>query len=326
MRANILPIACIAALLVLLPAPAAAEPDEETLESDLADAISAVADAEDEVDATEARGDELAAQIEDTEAELAALQTELNEYAIYLYTEGELQTTAATLAADNPDEMVAALTFTGYLADQRAAVVADAGELLAQLEAEQDAHADEVQAAEAALEEAEEAADDLEEKLEELQAENAAGPGSDGGAPAADPVPRNSDGSLPSESCSEDDPTTSGCLTPRTLHVYNETKEAGFDRYVSCYRGSGGGEHPLGRACDFAAASGGFEDVDAGGDDKAYGDQLAAWYVNNADALGIEYVIWYREFWSPSSGWKSYSGANGTPAADHTNHVHVSVR
>ena len=37
------------------------------------------------------------------------------------------------------------------------------------------------------------------------------------------------------------------------------------------------------------------------------------------------YVIWYRQIWLPSSGWKSYSGGNGDPSSDHTNHVHLSV-
>ncbi len=318
---------CIAALLALLPATgASADPDEETLESDLADAIEAVAEAEDAVDAAEHRAEALEAEISETETLLEALSGDLNDYAVYLHTEGDLRTTAALLSAQSPDRMVDALTFTEYLADERAALVQDAGALLVDLRSQREAHEAEVATAEQALEEAEAAADDLEDQLDALRAEQAAGPGSDGGAPAADPAPRNSDGSLPSESCTEDDPTTSGCLTPRTLHVYNETREAGFDHYVSCYRSGGSGDHPLGQACDFAANAGGFQDTDATGSDKDYGDRLAAWYVNNADALAVKYVIWYRQFWSPSSGWRSYSGVNGTPAGDHTNHVHVSVR
>lgn len=321
MRNKILTAAMLALLVALLPAPAAAEPDEETLEADLAEAITAVNDAQEQVDAAEARADELAAQIEATQALFDELSTDLNEYALYLYTEGDLQTTNAILSSQSSRDLVDALTYTGFLAQERAALLTDAGQLLAQLEAEQAAHADEVATAAEALATAEKAQEKLEEELEDLRAELAAGPASDGGAPAAGGY--NGSGS---EGCTEDDPTTSGCLTPRTLHVYNETKAAGFDRYVSCYRSGGGGEHPLGRACDWAANASGFVDAAATGGDKDYGDRLAAWYVNNASALGVEYVIWYRQFWSPGSGWRSYSGANGTPAADHTNHVHVSVR
>ena len=46
--------------------------------------------------------------------------------------------------------------------------------------------------------------------------------------------------------------------------------------YASCHRSGGGGEHPKGRACDFSAASGGFEDRSATGGDKAYGDAWPA--------------------------------------------------
>ena len=138
-------------------------------------------------------------------------------------------------------------------------------------------------------------------------------------------APRNSDGSWPSESCSVNDPTpASGCITPRTLHALNQAKAAGFTRYVSCHRPSGSGEHPKGRACDFAAQKGGFGG-DATGGDKTYGNNLAAYFIRNADRLAVLYVIWYRQIWLPSSGWKSYSGAGGDPSSDHTNHVHLSV-
>ncbi|NYT94581.1 hypothetical protein HW126_12275 [Salinispora sp. H7-4] len=141
----------------------------------------------------------------------------------------------------------------------------------------------------------------------------------------AAPAPRNPDGSWPAETCSVNDPTPAdGCITPRTLHALNETKAAGFTRYVSCYRPGSSGEHPKGRACDFAAQQDGFGG-DATGDDRTYGNNLAAFLVDNADQLAVLYVIWYRQIWLPSSGWKSYSGAAGDPSSDHTNHVHLSV-
>ena len=93
---------------------------------------------------------------------------------------------------------------------------------------------------------------------------------------------------------------------------------------MSCHRNGGSGEHPKGRACDFAAQKGGFGG-DATGGDKTYGNNLAAYFLRNASKLGVLYVIWYRQIWLPSSGWRSYSGAGGDPSSDHTNHVHLSV-
>jgi len=143
-------------------------------------------------------------------------------------------------------------------------------------------------------------------------------------SPLAKPAPRNADGDWPKESCTIDDPTTGGCITPRTLHAMKEAKAAGFKRYVYCHRSGGDGEHPKGRACDFAAATGGFENRSATGGDKTYGDNLASFFIKNAGRLGILYVIWYRQIWMPGTGWRSYSGG-GSPAADHTNHVHLSM-
>lgn len=143
-------------------------------------------------------------------------------------------------------------------------------------------------------------------------------------SPVARSAPRNSDGSWPRESCSENDPTTSGCITPRMLHALKETQRLGFTRFVSCYRPGGPYEHPKGRACDFSAQWKGFGG-DAYGGDKLYGNNVAAFLVRNADRLAVLYVIWYRQIWFPATGWRSYRGAYGDPSSDHTNHVHLSV-
>ena len=157
------------------------------------------------------------------------------------------------------------------------------------------------------------------------QGGDAGGSSSGGSSSQAGAARRNSDGSLPGEGCSVNDPTTSGCITPRTLHAMNEAKKDGFTRFVSCFRPSGSGEHPKGRACDFAADKNGFGG-DATGSSRTYGNRLADYFIANASRLGVLYVIWFRRIWLPSSGWKSYSGAGGDPSSDHTNHVHLSMR
>ncbi|HEX2770998.1 MAG TPA: hypothetical protein VHN18_01045 [Micromonosporaceae bacterium] len=143
-------------------------------------------------------------------------------------------------------------------------------------------------------------------------------------SPVARQAPRKSDGSWPRQSCSEPDPTTSGCITPRTLHALKEAQRNGFERHVSCYRPGGPYEHPKGRACDFSAERNGFGG-DAYGGDKLYGNNLTAFLVRNADRLGVLYVIWYRQIWLPATGWRSYRAAYGDPSSDHTNHVHLSM-
>jgi hypothetical protein len=146
---------------------------------------------------------------------------------------------------------------------------------------------------------------------------------------AAAPAPRNPDGSWPQEMCSINDPTTSGCITPRTLHAMREAQAAGFNKYVSCWRPGDRWEHPKGRACDFSVFDGGFVASKAQGDNKIYGSNLAYFFVKNAVALGVMYVVWYCDIWNPAVGWHTYSSAGSNcgddPAGDHVNHVHVSI-
>ncbi|BCB79070.1 hypothetical protein GCM10022251_18970 [Phytohabitans flavus] len=121
------------------------------------------------------------------------------------------------------------------------------------------------------------------------------------------------------------DPTSKqGCITPRTSHAYKQAEAADFDIFVSCYRSGGDGEHPLGQACDFGVDADDVFGGTASGAAKTYGNNLARFFVNNASRLGVKYVIWFRQIWLPSSGWKSYSGCCG-PSELHTNHVHLSL-
>ena len=138
-------------------------------------------------------------------------------------------------------------------------------------------------------------------------------------SPEAAPAPRNAAGDFPPESCKVPDPTTAGCITARTLHMYKEVKKAGFDRFVGCHRNGGPFEHPKGRACDWSLQKRGFS-VSHNSDMRRYGNDLMAFLVRNADRLGILYVIWFKQIWFPATGWKSYHG----PSA-HTDHVHVSM-
>jgi len=138
-------------------------------------------------------------------------------------------------------------------------------------------------------------------------------------SPVAAAAPRNSDGEFSPESCSVNDPTTSGCITPRTFHMYKEVKKANFKRFVGCHRNGGPFEHPKGRACDWSLQKSGFAPWH-NRDTREYGNNLMAFLVRNADKLGILYVIWNKQIWFPATGWKSYHGPS-----DHTDHVHVSM-
>ena len=149
-------------------------------------------------------------------------------------------------------------------------------------------------------------------------------------------APRNPDGSWPAESLSGvrvqertvTGTSATGYITPRTAHAVTESKSAGFTLFVACFGArTNVSEHPKGRACDYAVDPSCTFCGAAQGDAKAYGDDLSAFLVFNADRLGVLYVIWYQRIWLASTGqWKWYSGGRGDPSSNHTNHVHLSIR
>lgn len=108
-------------------------------------------------------------------------------------------------------------------------------------------------------------------------------------------------------------------LSPAALNVLR-CSIAGFgDADISGRTGrTGAGDHPTGHAVDYMTY-----------DDFAKGQEVAAWAVANAQALGIKYVIWYEQIWQPGRGWtpcssgSCYTGPNDTLA--HRDHVHISV-
>jgi hypothetical protein len=135
----------------------------------------------------------------------------------------------------------------------------------------------------------------------------------------AAPAPRDKNGQFGPQPCNVDDPTTDGCITARTLHMYQEVKKAGFNRFVGCHRNGGPFEHPKGRACDWSLEKSGFRKYH-NADTKKYGNDLMAFAVRNADRLGILYVIWNKQIWFPGQPWHTYHGPS-----THEDHVHISM-
>ncbi|MEV5890434.1 coiled-coil domain-containing protein [Nonomuraea fuscirosea] len=92
---------------------------------------------------------------------------------------------------------------------------------------------------------------------------------------------------------------------------------------IGCYRAiQDGGEHPLGRACDFMLSRGG---AFPSGAELKRGDEIAAWAIKNAKRLGIMYIIYRQRIWhTRTGGWRTMSDRGGT-TANHYDHPHISV-
>jgi hypothetical protein len=313
---------------VSIASPAAADPSDDeggstTLRAQLDAASKGYLDAKTKLDASKARQQELTTQLSTVQGNLATQSETVQQIAAAAYRFGGvgLGELSGALGSESPDVFLDRLSLLNVVAaNQDAAVheLARTKEAATQAKAAIDGEIAQQQTQLADMAKRKDAA----EKALRVTGGGQSTSGFSATSAQANPAPRNADGSWPAESCNIDDPTTTGCITPRTLHAMNEAKAAGFTHYVSCHRVGGGGEHPLGRACDFAAAVAGFGGT-ATGAERTYGNNLAAFFVNNANRLGVLYVIWFRQIWLPGTGWRAYSGA-GSPSADHTNHVHLS--
>ena len=117
------------------------------------------------------------------------------------------------------------------------------------------------------------------------------------------------------------------------LHVYTQALTAHPDSSWACYSPRPGtkSEHPLGRACDvtFGNAIGARptpQQLEAGW-------ALTNWLKDNAETLGVEYLIWQGQIWSlarDAEGWRPYNGGGMHDPNDvtggHYDHVHITVK
>nr|WP_239162837.1 hypothetical protein [Actinoplanes rishiriensis] len=315
-------------LLVTSPArPALADPNEggsKTLRDALESAAKGQADAIQKLKASKQRQTALQQTVQQSQASAKALEAEVAVIAGRSYRLGRTSTMTMLLDARSPDVFLERVQNLDVLAQLDGQILTRYRDDLARAQQAKLAVEKEIKEQEKQVK-----ALTKKKKEAELALGSVGGGGAAGGfvnvnSPLAKPAQRNSDGSWPNESCVIDDPTGSGCLTARTLHAYKEARADGFTRYTKCYRSQSSGEHGKGQACDFSSNATTFKTSAATGGDRTYGNNLAAYFVKNADRLGVMYVIWFREIWMPGTGWKSYSGS-GSASAAHTNHVHLSM-
>ncbi len=304
-------------------APAATDPEGGTpaLRKALAESSAGYSAAKAKLAASKKRQAELVVKSRQVEAQVAVLSKDVNALAVAAFKGGEPSMMQAALDAGSMDTFLGKSEIVSELSRQNQTKIRALTKSRDEMNKQKRQLADEIKVQTAA----EKAMAKRKADAERALGIATGGFTGDAGARASRSAPRNSDGSFPSQGCTEDDPTTSGCLSPRTLSALQQAKGAGFTRYVACFRSASFGEHGKGRACDFAAQKSGFGGVATGGD-KTYGNNLANYFINNSDKLGVLYVIWFNQIWMPSTGWRAYSGGNGDPSSDHTNHVHLSVQ
>lgn len=150
------------------------------------------------------------------------------------------------------------------------------------------------------------------------------------------------------QECALPDPTQrqrgGACITPRVktfLDRLGESGTPGAMKYRQATVGPPGAylpmycwdphpanpnsDHAKGRACDIN-----FSRINTfpNAEEKAQGDATARWMLDNANDLGIKYVIWQGRIWMGSTGtWKPYTSKIynvSTAGGGHYDHIHVS--
>jgi len=128
------------------------------------------------------------------------------------------------------------------------------------------------------------------------------------------------------------DPTSNGRITERTAHVLTQLQATFPDSRWSCWSPRPGqkSEHPLGRACD--GTFGNSIGTAAAGPALELGWRVTTWLKDNAQILGIDYLIWQGRIWSTaraSEGWRPYNGGGMHDPDDvtggHYDHLHVTL-
>ncbi|MBW8482072.1 coiled-coil domain-containing protein [Actinomadura parmotrematis] len=115
-----------------------------------------------------------------------------------------------------------------------------------------------------------------------------------------------------------------GGVTARMLKVKNVIDtEFGPFPIIGCVRSTGDPQdHGTGHACDFMESSGGTMPTAARVEN---GNQVAAYAIAHAGALGIKYIIWRQRIYDlRSPGWRAMEDRGGI-TANHYDHVHISV-
>jgi hypothetical protein len=119
-------------------------------------------------------------------------------------------------------------------------------------------------------------------------------------------------------------PSGSDNITPRMRLVKTLIAQRFEVPYgIGCYRAiQDGGQHPLGRACDFMLSRGG---AMPSGEEIERGNEIAEWAIKNAKRLGIMYIIYRQRIWHVrTGGWRVMTDRGGT-TANHYDHPHISV-
>ncbi|WP_460862915.1 coiled-coil domain-containing protein [Nocardiopsis coralliicola] len=233
-----------------------------------------------------------------TQDEVDSAREQVQQLAIASYTSGGIDPSLAIFVEEDPQQLIDQAQLVGHLSSNHQERIDSLEQAIGRDEKARD--------------NAQEKADSVQEDLDELEGRREEVQGLIADHPQQEMGPPDN-------------------LTPRTRQMRDViTEEFGENTKhggVGCYRAEGGfvvGEHPKGRACDFMVDKNGQMPSE---EQQEHGDEIAAWAQENADRLGIMYIIYQQKIWDirrDDEGWRDMSD-RGSITENHFDHVHISM-
>ena len=251
------------------------------------------------------RVEEAETALEEVEERLESSRGTVSEIAHARYVDGAVDPALRVVFDSAPEQMFTDAANANYLGESQAEQISDLVDTRDEAEEVTEELNTELQDAAELVEELEEQKDDVEERIAELEAEEEAQNPGDG------------DGSVPDDARGPgfDDVTpTMAAIRDDIIGQFNQPYPTG------CYRPSAD-DHGDGRACDFMMSANGAMPSEA---NRQLGTQIAQYAIDNADRLGIDYIIWEQQIWHTGSRqWRGMED-RGDLTQNHFDHVHVS--
>lgn len=298
-------------MLLAVPPAAIAEPDN--VEDKISDLNKRAKSLEKDYDGellqyTEAKKRAQKAQksVKKTNKELKEARTNVRDLASAQYKGTGLDPTIEVVMSGEPDQMLNDATLAQHISRNNSERVVDLDDALSKHEKANDKAEDQLDDAKDLIDDLEDKRTEVKKKIAKYKKQQIPGGGGSGEVPADAKGP-GWDGA-----------------TPRMAGIRDDiVGKFGSPYPVGCLRPGDSGEHGSGRACDFMMSAGG---ASPSATNQQLGQQIAEYAKNNADRLGVMYVIWEQKIWhsgNPGNGWKPMED-RGSITQNHYDHVHVS--
>ncbi|MEU0488838.1 hypothetical protein ABZ249_06380 [Nocardiopsis sp. NPDC006139] len=312
-RAALSLAAAVAALAVALPGTALAEPDDD--EVDIEELERRAEELEETYQGELLQFTEIKERVEKAEEDLQEIEERLegSRSGVSAIVSTQYKTSSngfdpafSVIFSSDPQDVYGDAATLTYLGESQAEQISGLIETRDEAQEVRDELETELEDAEELIEELEENKEEVAEKIEEYEESQVPDPPAGGGT-----------GDIPQSAVGSGWEQT----TPRMAAIRDEIiRNVGVPLPVGCWRGSAD-DHGEGRACDFMVSYG----THPSADNQAWGQRIADYAINNADRLGVEYVIWEQQIWhSGNRSWR-FMNDRGSITQNHYDHVHITA-